>query len=134
VLVTMLALLPCVAGALTAVSTHRAVRGLALEVASQAALGDVVVHEGPLENSGALEWYARRRPVIVDGQRSVLGFGGAVDGAGVFWDAARLQAAWQSGQRVWVVTTRAPGHSVTGGLPGARLVIAAGGRRLYVNR
>ena len=44
-------------------------------VARQAAPEDVVAHEGPIENSGALEWYSGRRPVIVDGRRSVLGFG-----------------------------------------------------------
>jgi 4-amino-4-deoxy-L-arabinose transferase-like glycosyltransferase len=134
VLVTMLGLLPCVAGALAAVSSHRAVRGMAIQVGRAAAPEDVVAHEGPLENSGALEWYSRRRPVIVNGQRSVLAFGSRLDGAGVFWDAARLQAAWSSDRRVWLVSTRPPAHSVSGELPGARLVAEAGGRRLYVNR
>jgi 4-amino-4-deoxy-L-arabinose transferase-like glycosyltransferase len=134
VLITMLALQPCVASALAAVSAHRAVRGLALEIARAAGPQDLVAHEGPLENSGALEWYSHRRPVIVDGRRSVLGFGSTVDGAAFFWDAARLRRAWESGQRVWLVTTRARGHSVAGQLPGARLVMVAGGRRLYVNR
>jgi 4-amino-4-deoxy-L-arabinose transferase-like glycosyltransferase len=134
VLATMLGLMPCVAGALAAVSSHRAVRGLALQMARAATPDDVVAHEGPLENSGALEWYSRRRPVIVDGQRSVLAFGSTLDGAGVFWDAARLRATWTSGQRVWLVSTRPPAHSVTGDLPGVRLVAEGGGRRLYVNR
>ncbi len=134
VLITMLVLQPCVASALAAVSAHRAVRDLALEIARGAGPDDVVAHEGPVENSGALEWYSRRRPIIVDGRRSVLGFGSTVDGAALFWNVARLRTAWDSGQRVWMVTTRAPGHSVAGQLPGARLVMAAGGRRLYVNR
>jgi 4-amino-4-deoxy-L-arabinose transferase-like glycosyltransferase len=134
VLATMLGLLPCAAGALAAVSAHRAVRGLAIEMARAATAEDLVAHEGPLENSGALEWYSRRRPVIVNGQHSVLAFGATLDGAGVFWDSARLRVAWSSGRRVWLVSTRPPAHSVARDLPGVRLVAEAGGRRLYVNR
>jgi hypothetical protein len=105
-----------------------------VEVARLAAPGDLVVHEGPLENSGALEWYAQRRPVIVDGHRSVLGFGATFAGAGdVLWERERLEQAW-GGHRVWLVTVRAPARSVAAELPGARLVAEAGGRRLYVNR
>ena len=135
VLAAMLAVLPCVGAGLARVSAHRAVRALAVEVARQAGPDDVVAHEGPLENSGALEWYSRRRPVIVDGGRSVLAFGATLDGGGeIVWEPARLRRAWESERRVWVVTTRTPEGSVTAGLPGARLVAASGGRRLYVNR
>lgn len=135
VLAAMLAVLPCVGAGLARVSAHRAVRALAEEVAQRAGADDLVAHEGPLENSGALEWYAQRRPVIVDGRRSVLAFGATLDGAGeTVWEPARLRRVWESERRVWVVTTRAPEGSLTAGLPGARLVAASGGRRLYVNR
>lgn len=134
VLAAMVAVLPCVGAGLAVVAAHRAVRPLAVELARQAAPDDVVVHEGPLENSGALEWYAQRRPVIVDGRRSVLGFGATFDGAAdVLWERDRLRHAWGNG-RVWLLTVRAPAHSVATELPGARLVGEAGGRRLYVNR
>jgi 4-amino-4-deoxy-L-arabinose transferase-like glycosyltransferase len=134
VLAAMIAVLPCVGAGLAAVAAHRAVRALAVEVARRAAPDDLVVHEGPLENSGALEWYAQRRPVIVDGRRSVLGFGATFDGAAdVLWERERLRQAWD-GHRVWLVTVRAPARSVAAELPGARLVAEAGGRRLYVNR
>jgi 4-amino-4-deoxy-L-arabinose transferase-like glycosyltransferase len=133
-LAAMVAVLPAVGAGLTAVASQRAVRPLAVEVARLAAPGDLVVHEGPLENSGALEWYAQRRPVIVDGRRSVLGFGATFAGAGdVLWERERLEQAW-GGHRVWLVTVRAPARSVAAELPGARLVAEAGGRRLYVNR
>jgi hypothetical protein len=132
-LATMLAVLPAVASGLASVAGHRGVRALAGELARHAAAGDVVAHEGPIENSGALEWYAKRRPVIVDGRRSVLGFGATLDGE-TFWEPAQLEAVWRSGRRVWLVTTRAPEASVAARLPGARLVAADGGRRLYVNR
>jgi 4-amino-4-deoxy-L-arabinose transferase-like glycosyltransferase len=133
--VTLLAVLPCVALGLQAVAAARTVKPIALEIARQASAADVIVHEGPIENSGALEWYSGRRPVIVDGQRSVLGFGASqAESRDMFWDHARLAAAWADGSRVWLVTGRAADHSVVRALPGPRLIASAGGRRLYVNR
>jgi hypothetical protein len=135
VIATLLLLLPSVAAGLAASSSARAVKSLALELRSRLAPGDVVVHEGPLENSGALEWYSGARPVIVAGTRSVLAFGASrPDGAASFWEPARLTAAWTGERRVWLVTGRAAGTSVAASLPGARLALSAGGRRLYVNR
>ncbi|MCL6639829.1 MAG: hypothetical protein K6T92_00495, partial [Candidatus Rokubacteria bacterium] len=96
---------------------------------------DLLVHEVPLENSGALEWYAGRRPVIVDGRRSVLAFGATLPGAeATFWTEERARAAWTGERRVWLVTVRAAERGLVRTLPGARLVREAGGRRLYVNR
>jgi hypothetical protein len=132
--VTMLALMPLVAAALSLVATHRAVRTLGLEIARHAGERDIVAHEGPLENSGALEWYSSRRPVIIDGRRSVLGF--AASGAGdsdAFWDAEMARARWGTTSRVWAVTTRDPAHSLVARLPGAQVVAAAGGRWLYLS-
>jgi 4-amino-4-deoxy-L-arabinose transferase-like glycosyltransferase len=132
---TLCALLPCVALSLEHASAARAVRPIALELARRAAPGELVAHEGPIENSGALEWYSGRRPVIVDGRRSVLGFGATrPEGLDVFWNRERLAEAWRGDARVWLVTGRAPEQSVAAALPGARLVASAGGRRLYVNR
>ena len=131
---TMLASLPSVAIGLGLVSTHRAVRDLARSVARLAGPEDLVAHEGPIENSGAFEWYAGRRPVIVDGRRSVLGFGAErPEARDLFWDPARLRDAWTSGRRVWVVSVRSPGRSVIADLPGARLIGVSGGRTLWVN-
>jgi hypothetical protein len=127
--------LPSAAGALGVVSAHHSVKALAQEVAGRAAPGDVVAHEGPLENAGALEWYAGRRPVVVDGRRSVLGFGGSRPGAAdALWDAGRLRRAWDGPARVWLVTARPAPASVVAALPDARLVAVGGGRRLYTNR
>jgi 4-amino-4-deoxy-L-arabinose transferase-like glycosyltransferase len=134
VAVTMLALMPSVAGGLSLVASHRAVRGLGLEIARRAGAHDIVAHEGPLEDSGALEWYSRRRPVIIDGRRSVLAFGATLPGAaGAFWDAETARAKWEGPARVWAVTTRDPTRSMLARLPGSRLVAATGGRWLYVN-
>ncbi len=127
--------LPSAAGALSLVSAHRAVKGIAEEIRRRAAPDDVVAHEGPLENAGALEWYAERRPVIVDGLRSVLGFGATRPEARArFWDDAELGRQWAGPRRVWLLTGRPAEHSVIAQLAGGRLVAAGGGRRLYVNR
>lgn len=135
VLVAMLGFLPCVGVALAVVSDHRAVRDIAREVGRRSGAEDLLLHEGPIENSGALEWYSGRRPAILDGRRSVLAFGATLPGASQrFWEPDRLASAWSGKRRVWVVTTRGPGRSLVTGLPGARLVAAGGGRWLWVNR
>jgi hypothetical protein len=119
---------------LGASARERAVRELAAELRARLGPGDVVVHEGALENSGALEWYSGVRPALVDGRRSVLAFGATrPDAAGVFWDREKLRAVWSGAQRVWLMTARAPAASVATTLPRARLVASSGGRRLYVN-
>jgi Dolichyl-phosphate-mannose-protein mannosyltransferase len=134
VTVTMIASLPSVAVGLRLVASYRAVRDLAGSVARLAGPEDVVAHEGPIENSGALEWYAGRRPVIIDGRRSVLGFGSErPEARDLFWDATRLRDAWASGRRVWVVSVRSPARSVVADLPGARLLGVSGGRSLWMN-
>ena len=135
VIVTLLLVLPAVAAGLAASAAARAVKSVALEVAVRVKPGDLLVHEGPLENSGALEWYSGVRPVIVDGRRSVLAFGASrPDGADSFWDVDRLGAAWHGPRRVWLVTGRRSDVSLVATLPSPRLVTSAGGRRLYVNR
>jgi hypothetical protein len=132
---TLVFVLPAAAAALGLGAEHRAVKGMASELTRRARPADVVALEGPVENAGALEWYGARRPVIVDGRRSVLGFGATLAGGSeVFWDAARLQRAWRGPRRVWLVTARPPEQSVLARLPDSQLVTAAGGRRLYVNR
>ena len=131
----LMLLQPAAAVALQLVSAHRAVEPLATALAREARPDDLVVHEGPIESSGALEWYGSPRPVIVDGRTSVLGFGAGRAGARErFWEADRLRVAWGGGRRVWLVSVRPPERSLAASLPGARLVLAAGGRWLYVNR
>src|SRR5206468_4032050 len=96
VALAMLAIMPDVATALGAMSTYRSARAVATVVASWLGPGDVLAHEGPIEQSGALEWYSGRRPMIVDGRRSVLAFGATrPEGARLFWTAADLKRAWR---------------------------------------
>jgi hypothetical protein len=111
------------------------VRGLAAEVSRLAPSGALLAHEGPIENSGALEFYSGHRPVLVDARRSVLGFGATFrDAADSFWTAERLRAAWLSGRPVLLVTPRDPSRSLVADLPPDRvgLLRAENGRWLYL--
>ena len=136
VLVGMLALTPLVESALAFVAGGRAVAAIAARVRQEMRPGDRLVHEGPIENSGALEFYSGRRPALLDGRRSVLGFGATLpESADTFWDRERFTRAWFSGGRVLLVTPRAPDRSAVAALPAARvrLLLEHNGRRLYDN-
>jgi 4-amino-4-deoxy-L-arabinose transferase-like glycosyltransferase len=136
VAIAMLLTVPTVGLALGALSASRAVAGVAGVVASRARPGDRLVHEGPIEASGALELYSRRRPALLDGTRSVLGFGATFpDAAETFWTRERFRREWLGADTVWLVTPRAAERSVMAEMPPERraLVHEANGRRLYVN-
>jgi 4-amino-4-deoxy-L-arabinose transferase-like glycosyltransferase len=131
---TMLAVMPAATRALDLVAGARAVTGMAAEVRRLATQGALLAHEGAIENSGALEFYSGRRPVLVDARRSVLGIGATFpDAAGTFWTADDLAAAWLSGRPILLVTSREPRRSVVSTLPSdrVRLLRAENGRWLY---
>jgi 4-amino-4-deoxy-L-arabinose transferase-like glycosyltransferase len=131
---TMLAVMPAATRALDQVAGARAVTGMAAEVRRWEAQGALLAHEGPIENSGALEFYSGRRPVLVDARRSVLGIGATFpDAAGTFWTADELAAAWLSGRPILLVTSREPRRSVVSTLPSDRVTLlrAENGRWLY---
>ena len=133
---TMLAVMPSALRALDLVAAGRAVSGLALEVRRYASPEAVLAHEGPIENSGALELYAGRRPILVDARRSVLGMGATfADSAPVFWTAEELHNAWLSGRQILLVTPRDPLHSVVATLPRHRVKLLGmeNGRWLYAS-
>jgi hypothetical protein len=109
---------------------------MAIVIGERLQPGDRLLHEGPIENSGALEFYSGIRPIIVEGTRSVLGFGATFpDARETFWDAARLRREWTGPGRLYLLTTHRPDRSLIAGLPAdrLRLVAATGGRALYVN-
>jgi hypothetical protein len=136
VLATMLLLMPAVTGGGALVASGRAVAGLAGGLARRIGPGDLLLHEGPIENSGGLEFYSGRRPVLVDARQSVLGIGATLPEArGTFWDASDLARAWRSDRRVFLVTPRAPGRSLVAGLPtgSVHLLESGNGRWLYSN-
>jgi len=133
---TMLAVMPSALRALDLVAAGRAVSGLALEVRRYASPETMLAHEGPIENSGALELYAGRRPILVDARRSVLGMGATfADSSPVFWTAEELRDAWLSGRQILLVTPRDPLHSVVATLPRHRVKLLGmeNGRWLYAS-
>jgi hypothetical protein len=114
-------------------------------VALRAAPGDLLAHEGALENSGS--WLlaldppggapARVGVKVVNGLVSNLAFGATFPEArDTFWDSDRLAAAWRGDRRIFLLSASSPERSVTRALPPDRvhLLRAAGGRRLYSNR
>ena len=103
---------------------------MAEDLRREMAPGDLLVHEGPIENSGALELYSGRRPALLDARRSVLGIGATYpDAAETFWDARDLARAWQSGRRVFLVTPRAPEQSAVASLAPRHRASAGGPER-----
>jgi len=136
VVATMLALMPEVTAGAALVASGRAVATLAADLRRAMRPGDLLVHEGPIENSGAIEFYAGRRPVLLEAKKSVLGMGATFpDAADTFWDPPALARAWASERRVFLVTTRVPDKSVVGRLPAERvhLLESRNGRWLYSN-
>jgi 4-amino-4-deoxy-L-arabinose transferase-like glycosyltransferase len=133
---TMLAVMPSALRALEIVSSGRAVAGMAAEVRRLTTPETVLVHEGPIENSGALEFYLGRRPILVDAGRSVLGIGATFpDSTPAFWTATALREAWLSGTPLLLVTPRDPRHSVIATLPADRVALlrVENGRWLYAS-
>ena len=132
----MLAVMPAVTRALEVVASARAVTSMAAEVSRLAESGALLAHEGPIENSGALEFYSGHRPVLVDARRSVLGMGATFpDAADSFWTSGKLRAAWLSGRQILLVTPRDPRRSLVADLPQerVRLLRAENGRWLYTS-
>ncbi|HEV8532989.1 MAG TPA: glycosyltransferase family 39 protein [Methylomirabilota bacterium] len=136
VAVTMLAIVPSIGQALGLVSTARAVSAMAAEIRLGWSPDGVLIHEGPIENSGALELYAGVRPVLVEARRSVLGIGSTFpEAADTFWDADRFTRVWLSNRRALLVTTRDPARSLVAKMPRDRVHLLASrqGRWLWSN-
>ena len=134
VAMVMLLLVPLVGRSLAATSSVRTVARMAQEIGARLAPDDVLVLEGPIENAGAVELYSGRRPVLLDGTRSVLGIGATFpDASASFWSAEAFQAAWRSSRPPYLLTTREAGRSIIASLPpgSARLLFAHNGRWLY---
>ncbi len=136
-LLFMVAFLPIVSHGFALLSRSRSGQPIAEFVKKAAGPDDVVVHEGPLENTGSLV-LALDRPVrIVGGTRSNLAFGATFpEGREILWDTERLRQAWRSPQRVFLVSIVKPERSVVRELPegSGHLLLAANGRWLYSNR
>jgi len=137
-LAAMIAFLPAVAGeGMAQFVRTRSVRPVADALVARLRPGDVVAHEGAIENSASLLLRLPAPVRIVNGLQSNLAFGATFPEArDTFWDTPRLEAAWAAPGRRFLVSGVSPERSVVRALPPAsvHLIVHAGGRRLYSNR
>ncbi len=136
-LAVMLALLPVTVEGIALFSKSRSVKVMVEALGARARAEDVIVHEGPLENSGALLLYLRRPVKVVDGMQSTLAFGATFpEGRDVFWDRERLRERWAGRERLFLLSVVKPEKSVVRELDpkSVNLLLQSGGRWLYSNR
>jgi 4-amino-4-deoxy-L-arabinose transferase-like glycosyltransferase len=136
VVAAMLAFLPLVGKGAAEFARGRSAAPITAALLARWRPGDVVVHEGALENTASLLLSLPAPIPVVDGRRSNLAFGATFpDSRDRFWDAARLQAEWRKPGRHFLVSVVGPPRSVVATLPPGtvHLIVEAGGRRLYSN-
>ncbi len=136
-LAVMLAFLPVTVEGLALFSKSRSVKVMAEAVLARAGAGDVVVHEGPLENSGSVLLYLERPVKVMDGVQSALAFGATFpEVREVFWDRERFRERWGGRERLFLVSVVKPEKSIVRDLdrPSVHLLLQSGGRWLYSNR
>ncbi len=132
----MLAFLPSAGRGMAEFARARSAAPIAAALERRVGPGDLVMHEGALENSGSVLLVLPERVRVVDGRVSNLAFGSTFpDARDVFWDAAQLRQAWAGPGRRFLVSVRHPESSVVRSLPPdtVHLIATAGGRRLYSN-
>jgi hypothetical protein len=98
---------------------------------------DLLVHEGPLENSAGLTFYTGKQVHVVDGQRGDLHFGSRFpEATGLFVGGEALVSLWQGPHRIFFITDRPLDESVLHLIaPHTRHLIGHEGRRwLFTNR
>jgi len=134
-LAAMIAFLPMAAEGMALFARTRSARPLVAEPTRRLQPADVVIHEGPLEETGSLLLAVHRGVHIVEGLRSNLAFGATFPEAReVFWSQTRLREAWATPQRCFLLSTVAPAASVARTLQPVHLLAEGGGRWLYSNR
>lgn len=119
------------------IAEYRSVEPLVARLVERLGPTDLLIHEGPLENSAALTFYTGRQVQVVDGRRGDLHFGSRFPEAhGLFLDGEALSRRWQGPERIFLVTDRPVDQSVLRLIPSrARHLIGHEGRRwLFTNR
>jgi len=133
----MLAFLPFTGKAMADYALARATTPIVEALRLRLHGGDLLAHEGAIEQSASIVLSLERPIKIVNGQMSALSFGAAFGEArDAFWDGARLRAAWAEPGRHFLVSAIPLERSVVTTLPrdSVHLLVATGGRRLYSNR
>jgi hypothetical protein len=136
VLATVFGFLPLVGNGMAEFARLRSARPIAEALAMRLTPGDLVMHEGSLENSGSLLLQLAVPIPVVDGRQSNLAYGATFPEArDVFWDAPRAREAWEKPGRHFLISVVATERSVVRAFPPERvhLLIDRGGRRLYSN-
>jgi hypothetical protein len=120
------------------VKGHRPKRDhLAARIVERLEVDGLIVHEGPLENSAGLTFYAGRQGRVVDGRRGDLHFGSRFpEATGRFLSGEELARLWQAPRRIFLVTHRPAAQGVLRLIPPqAPHLFAHDGRRwLSTNR
>ena len=135
-LATVFGFLPLAGNGMAEFARLRSVRPLAEALAMRASPGDLIMHEGSLENSGSLLLQLPVPIPVVDGLQSNLAYGATFPEArDVFLDAPRAREAWAKPGRHFLISVVSTDRSVVRALPPERvhLLIDRGGRRLYSN-
>ena len=115
----------------------RSVAPLANRILERLQDDDLIVHEGPLENSAGLPFYTGRQVHVVDGQRGDLHFGSRFpEATGLFLGGEAIVELWQGRNRLFIVTDRPVDESVLRLItpPMRHLVGHEGSRWLFTNR
>ena len=85
--------------------------------------GDLVMHEGALENSGSVLLQLRVPIPVIDGLQSNLAYGATFPEArGIFWDAPRAREAWAKPGRHFLISVVAADRSVVRSFPLDRVI------------
>lgn len=133
-LATVLAFLPIAGNGAAEFGRIRSARPIVDGLVSRLSPGDLVMHEGALENSGSVLLHLAVPIRVVDGLPSNLAYGATVrEARDVFWDAPRAGQAWARPGRHFLISVVAPERSVVRAFPAERvhLLVDRGGRRLY---
>ena len=136
-LATMLAFLPIAGNGAAEFARTRSARPIVDGLVARMRPGDLVMHEGSLENSGSVLLRLDVPMPVVDGLQSNLAYGATFrEARDVFWDAPRARQAWAGPGRHFLISVVAPERSVVRALPADRvhLLVDRGGRRLYSNQ
>jgi 4-amino-4-deoxy-L-arabinose transferase-like glycosyltransferase len=135
-LAATLAFLPLAGDGMALFAQSRSVRPITEALVLRLGPGDVVIHEGPLENSASMMLSLEQPVFIVNGVQSNLAFGATFPVArDRFWSGSRLQEEWTKPGRRFLVTGVDPRRSVIRTLPPGSVhpLAEAGGRWLYAN-
>jgi hypothetical protein len=136
-LAAMIAFLPLSVEGFTLFARSRSVRVMTDAIQLRIGAADVIVHEGPLENSASALLRLDRRVHVVNGRQSNLAFGSTFPEARpIFWEREDLARAWTGERRIFLLSTAPTARSVVRDLPTehVHLLVNEGGRRLYSNR